>query len=99
MSDIRAVDYAGFEEHQTIRLKIDGLADWQIASGFNALMTVYALTPTWLEGKSYIKWKGNSWVVHNLVAHPLMQLLAFCKCYKLAMYVHDSTVPKPTGFK
>lgn len=99
LKDVRVVDYEQFEKQQLIRLKIDGNPQWQNATGFNALMIVYALTPTWLEGKPFIKWKGNSWVVHNLVAHPLMQLLAFCKCYKLAMKVHDRTVPQPIGFK
>lgn len=99
LKDIRAADYSQLEHHQTVLLKIDGSVMWQKATDFNALMAVYALSPTWLEGKPFIKWKRNSWVVHNLIAHPVMQLLAFIKCYKLAMKVHDSTVPQPIGFK
>ena len=99
MSDIRAVDYTNLELNHQIKLTIDGNQQPQTATGFNALMIVYALSPTWLEGKTFVKWKKNSWVVHNLFAHPLMQLLAFCKLYKWAMIVHDQTVPQPIGFK
>jgi len=99
IKDIKYIDYSMFSDLQTIRLRIDGKDGWEIASDFNALMLVYAVTPTWLEGKPFIKWKKNSWAVHNLFAHPLMQILAFFKLYKLAMKVHHSTVPRPIGFK
>jgi hypothetical protein len=33
-----------------------------------------------------------------MIAHPLMQILALVRAYKWAMWIHDVTVPKPTGF-
>lgn len=42
---------------------------------------------------------GGQWLVHNLVGHPLMQFLALLKLYKAAMWVHESTVPRPEGRK
>lgn len=39
----------------------------------------------------------RAWLVHNLVGHPLMQLLALFGCYRKAFAVHEATVPRPTG--
>ena len=63
-------------------------------SGFFAVELLWLLKPSALEGKRLF-WKKNIWIIHNILAHPLMQILAFFKCYKLAMWIHDSTVPKP----
>lgn len=63
-------------------------------TGFAAMELVWMLKPGAVEGHR-LKWKKNAWALHNLLAHPVMQLLAFCGFYKKAMYVHDSTVPKP----
>jgi hypothetical protein len=64
------------------------------ARGFDALEAVMALKPSALEGLR-LHWNKNAWAVHNLVGHPVMQLLAFARCYKAAMWVHDATVPMP----
>lgn len=65
-------------------------------TGFNALELVWLLKAGALEGKR-IKFPKHSWVLHNMIAHPVMQILAFLRCYKAAMWVHDSTVPKPSS--
>lgn len=67
-------------------------------SGFFAVELLWMLKPSALEGKR-LRWKKNIWIIHNIIAHPLMQILAFFKCYKLAMWIHDSTVPKPIAQK
>lgn len=46
-----------------------------------------------------IDWAKFMWAVHNLVGHPLMQILALFKFYDAAFWVHDVTVPKPRGAK
>lgn len=68
-------------------------------TGFAALELVWLLKPSALEGKQYIKWKKHYWAIHNLLAHPIMQLLAFARLYKQAIFVHEVTVPKPVGYK
>ena len=39
----------------------------------------------------------GAWAVHNLVGHPLMQILAWLGERELALAVHDATVPRPRG--
>lgn len=65
-------------------------------SGFFAIELIWTLKPGAFEGKR-LKWKKRAWAFHNLVAHPVMQLLAFVGLYKQAMWVHDRTIPKPIG--
>lgn len=39
----------------------------------------------------------KNWTVHNLIAHPLMEivrLLSFGKLHKLSNKIHDCTVPE-----
>ncbi len=63
-------------------------------TGFAAMELVWMLKPGAVEGHR-LKWKKNAWALHNLIAHPLMQILAFLGCYKMAMKIHDNTVPRP----
>lgn len=69
-----------------------------IATDLNAIECVMQIRPGALEGKR-LKWAKRVWYVHNLVGHPLMQVLAMFGLYAQAMWVHDVTVPKPIGFK
>ncbi len=68
-------------------------------TGFAALELIWLIKPSVLEGNPDIKWKKHMWAFHNLFAHPVMQLLAWCKLYKRAIWLHDITVPKPIGYK
>lgn len=67
-----------------------------IVSGIQAIDVIMAIRPSALEGRR-LRWKRHVWAFHNLVGHPLMQLLVFLKQYKLAIKVHDLTVPQPEG--
>ena len=97
---IREVDITNIED---LRLNIyleDGPDVLRIESvqGIQAIELLMALRPSVLESRR-LRWARHAWAFHNLVGHPLMQLLAFFKKYKLAMQVHDSTVPRPLGRK
>lgn len=35
----------------------------------------------------------KNWFVHNVLAHPAMQILNMLECHDLARVVHDSTLP------
>jgi len=65
-----------------------------IVEGFDAIRVLWELSPTSLEGKHFY-WAKNSWWFHNLVGHPVMQLLAFVGLTSLALKIHDKTVPYP----
>lgn len=69
-----------------------------VVDGFFAIELFWLLKPSALEGKK-LMWRKHVWSIHNLFAHPLMQLLAYCRLYKAAMWIHDVTTPKPIGTK
>lgn len=66
--------------------------------GFDALEAVMLLNPSALEGRR-LRWIKNAWAFHNIVAHPLMQLLVWLGFKKQAIWLHDVTVPKPAGLR
>ena len=89
LSRIDKVDISSVEEeHVTIHHNGKASEAW----GFDALEAVMTVKPSALEGRR-LKWHKHAWAVHNLVGHPLMQLLAFAHFYKAAMRVHDLTTP------
>jgi len=67
-------------------------------TGIQALEAVMALKPSALENRR-LRWVKHAWSVHNLVGHPVMQILAWLRMYRAAMWVHDATVPFPVGRK
>jgi len=64
--------------------------------GVQAIEILMQLRPSVLEGRR-MRWAKHRWILHNVVAHPTMQILALLKLYKAAMWVHDVTVPRPKG--
>lgn len=51
--------------------------------------------PHVLEGNPQFKFARHQWAFHNLIAHPLMQILAFFGLTRLGLRVHDATIPHP----
>jgi hypothetical protein len=68
------------------------------AHGFDAIETVMALKPSAVEGLR-LRWRPHAWAFHNLVAHPVVQLLAWCGWKRAAVRFHDWTTPAPRGFR
>jgi len=68
------------------------------ANGIQTIEIIMLLKPSAFESKR-LRWHKFIWSIHNLFGHPIMQLLAFFGLYKLAMWVHDKTVPRPSGVK
>lgn len=62
----------------------------------DALELAYAVKPSAVEGKR-LRYARGSWMVHNLLGHPLMQVLALFKLYRWAFWVHDKTAPRARG--
>lgn len=52
--------------------------------------------PSALEGQR-LKWPKRAWMIHNLIGHPGMQLLALLGYYDLAMRLHEITIPRPAS--
>ena len=70
---------------------IDGT--WIEFERLDAIETILSVKPSAIEGHSKIRWKKHAWIIHNLIAHPLMQILALLRFTRLALWIHDVTVP------
>ncbi len=66
--------------------------------GFDAIEAVMILKPSALEGRRMF-WKRNAWAFHNMVGHPVTQILAWLGFKKEAVRFHDWTTPTPRDFK
>jgi hypothetical protein len=64
------------------------------ATGFDAVEAVMWFKPSAVEGVR-LSWRKWDWALHNLVAHPAMQILAFVGLGRLAVRLHDATTPRP----
>jgi hypothetical protein len=67
-------------------------------TGIQALEAVMLMKPSAFENRR-MKWAKHVWSIHNLIGHPLMQILAYLRLYKTAIKIHDATVPRPKGKK
>lgn len=91
---IVSADYSRIEE---LRLVLtDKRGNSFEVEGPDALEAVMLMNPACLEGKR-LRWARHRWALHNLVGHPLMQVLAFLGFPRLGVKIHDATVPKPGG--
>lgn len=88
---ITYVDVSRVEE-ALIVLHYEGLTEEVV--GVQAIDILMQLRPSVLEGRR-MRWAKRVWILHNMVAHPTMQVLALLKFYRAAMWVHDVTVPRP----
>jgi hypothetical protein len=66
----------------------------EYVKGAEALNIIQALCPAVLEGKR-AKYVRNSWAVHNLIGHPLMQVFSWLHLPALGIKIHDATIPEP----
>ncbi|MGZ8924504.1 MAG: hypothetical protein ACXW2E_01340 [Nitrososphaeraceae archaeon] len=97
VNEIKEINLSQIKSHTiTLHYKNGNIEE---LSGFPAVELIWLLKPSVLEGNNSVKWKKNAWVIHNIVAHPLMQFLAWLGLYKQAIWVHDVTVPKPIDIK
>ena len=68
------------------------------ARDFDAFEIIMLLHPAAIEGRR-LRWAKNAWAFHNLVAHPLMQIMVWLGFRRQALWLHDVTVPKPAGIR
>lgn len=67
--------------------------DIEFVKGVEALNLIHATCPNVLEGKRG-KYKRNAWMIHNLIGHPVMQILCWLGLHTLGIKVHDLTIPE-----
>lgn len=90
---ISRVDYSRIE---TLVLVVVHDGQQTVIEGIDALEAAMLLNPACLEGKR-LRWARRAWLVHNLVGHPVMQILTLLGMRQLGLHIHDATVPKPRG--
>lgn len=66
------------------------------ARGFDAIEAVMVLKPSALEGRR-MRWQRHAWAFHNIIAHPVVQILAWLGLKRAAVRFHDYTTPRPRG--
>ncbi|MFZ2619475.1 MAG: hypothetical protein WAX89_01230 [Alphaproteobacteria bacterium] len=110
VAHITRVDISDVENARVVLHHTHGVA---VATGFFAFEALMVLKPSAMEGKR-LRWQKHAWAVHNLIGHPVLQVLAFtanvlrwCRLpqriyqplFMWGMWVHDATVPRPLGVK
>lgn len=70
----------------------------EIVEGLDAIELMMIVKPSAFEGKK-LKFPKNIWIIHNLIAHPIMQILCLIGFKKQGIWLHDVTVPRPIGIK
>jgi hypothetical protein len=96
LSSVQSVDISRLEScGVAVILHANGTAEAREFDAFEAVMLVH---PSALEGRR-LRWAKHAWAFHNLVAHPLMQVMVWCGFKRQAIWLHDVTVPKPTGLR
>jgi len=84
-------------EDLILRVRV-GSDEWYTLEGNDAIEALMLLKPSALEGRR-LRWARNAWLVHNLIGHPLMQVLCWLGLYQWGIAVHERTIPRPTGAK
>ena len=94
IDSISRIDFANIEDLR-IRVYFKHSQPLEVV-GIQVIDILMTVKPSAFESRR-LRWYRHAWSFHNLVGHPLMQLLAFFKYYKMAIKVHDATVPRPLG--
>jgi hypothetical protein len=85
------------KELQNLKLTLNFFSgNTETVEGLDAIEIVMKANPAMFEGKR-MNFPKRSWIVHNLIAHPIMQILALIGLKRQAMWIHDSTIPRPLG--
>ena len=93
VDSIHAVDLRSLAETGTISLVVVnvGGSAVHVLRGAYAITALQRLHPAALEGRAR---RGlRAWTLHNLLGHPLMELLARVGLPRWGLWVHDHTVP------
>ncbi|TAL39147.1 MAG: hypothetical protein EPN97_03050 [Alphaproteobacteria bacterium] len=98
MLSVRDIDSVDISRIEQGLVTVSARGQRHDAYDFDAFEIVMLLQPSALEGRR-LKWVKNAWAFHNLVAHPVMQIMVWLGFKKLAIRLHDATVPKPCGIR
>lgn len=97
VSEIKSIDISDIE-NQTVYVWVSPNLR-HVITGFYAIEAVMKVKPSALEGNPHLKWKKGAWAIHNLVIHPVMQLMVWAGYTKAAIELHDRQTPAPIGYR
>jgi len=92
-NDIECITYDDLKYHQMIHVHYK-TGKHEAVEGQEAMNLIVQLDPSALEGEQ-LKYTKHVWAVHNLIGHPLMQILSWLGLSKLGVRIHDATTPLP----
>ena len=96
LDNIATADFSNIEQLQ-VRVVLK-TGQEIVVEEIDAMELAMRIKPSVLESRR-LRWPRWTWVLHNMVGHPLLQVLALFKRYKWAFWVHAATVPRPLGKK
>lgn len=100
--EVRAVDITDLETRLQVTLHLGGgelvVPREIVLKGPDTIRFLMAYQPSALEGRR-LRWVRRAWMLHNLIGHPLMQILSFMGRTKEGLWVHDRTIPRPRGLR
>lgn len=96
LDNIAVADFSNIEQLRVnVTLKT---GEHLLLQDIDAMELGMLIKPSVLESRR-LRWPRWTWVLHNVVGHPVLQFLALLRLYKWAFWVHDATVPRPLGKK
>lgn len=94
VSDVQYLNVSRLVDYRvTVKLVQGNLVD---LTGPDAIELIMLLKPSALEGRR-LRWVRHAWATHNLLGHPLMQILSFLDHTRIGVLIHEATIPRPTG--
>ena len=94
VDDINRIYTANIEQLEIlVRMKDDTRVE---VTGLEAIDLMMMVKPSVFEGRR-MRFPKRMWIIHNLIAHPLMQILALIGFRKQALWLHEVTIPRPLG--
>lgn len=97
VAHVTEVDTSEVETKLWVRVSVMG-EDPITLKGPDTIRFLMVHYPSALEGRR-LRWVRHAWALHNLVGHPLMQVLAWVRRPHLGVWVHDKTIPSPRGLR
>jgi hypothetical protein len=87
------------EHIEQLRLTLHFLSGTEVVvEGLEAIEVIMTVKPSFFEGKR-LKFPKRMWIMHNLIAHPLMQVLSLVGLRRQGLWLHEVTIPRPIGIK
>lgn len=97
LSTVRWVDFTQLASKGFIHVRLESPGCPEVTGtyqleGTEAVEALLVIHPIALEAAG-ARWIKRSWTLHNLIGHPVLEILARLGFPKLGLRVHDATMP------